>query len=260
MKKLFRIIVIIIFISPLFLPDPGEMDMNLVLAGCTHEHLLGTDALGRDLLSRAVAAGRNSLIIAGTSAFLASSLGFLIGTVSLTSKVLDEVLMRCTDAVKALPAVLLSSLLMVTSGGGVLTLVIVMSAVFMPQCARLVRSEGRKQLASGYFEAAIVSGLIPGIAMIRTVMRHTLPLLKAQIPFIFSSACILESTLSFIGAGVSAETPTLGQMISDGRTVFITHPRLVLIPLGMLIFFTLCFSLQWKKMSIKYEIGDEKSS
>ncbi|MGN0906214.1 MAG: ABC transporter permease [Bullifex sp.] len=259
MKKLLSVILLFVLVLPFFPGDPNEMDLASVLSSPSSEHLLGTDALGRDVLSRLCVGARNSLLIAGSAAILSALIGFLAGTLSLTSKCADEILMRTADAVKALPAVLFASLLMVTSGGGVWTLILVMTAVFTPQCARLVRSEGRKQLASGYFEAAIVTGIRPVKTMLKTVMRHTLPLLRTQLPFIFSAACILEATLSFIGAGVSPEVPTLGQLLSEGRSVFITHPRLVLLPLCILIFFTFCFSLQWKKMSGNSDRSDEKS-
>lgn len=258
-RKFVSIIIIIVLVAPFFLSDPNEMDMSSILSPPGSVHLLGTDSLGRDMLSRLVSGSRNSVVIAGSVTVLSLFLGLLGGTVSLTSKVADEVIMRTMDALRALPAILLASLMMASCKGGLWTLVIVLTTVFVPQCARLVRSEGRKQLASGYHEAAIVTGLRQPWAMIRLVIRHALPLLKAQVPFIFSSACILESTLSFIGAGVSASTPTLGQMISEGRGVFMTHPRIVLLPLALLIFFTLCFSLQWKELHPDRGIIDEKS-
>ena len=140
MRKFISIIIIIVLSAPFFLPDPNEMDMAAILSLPGPEHLLGTDSLGRDMLSRLASGSRNSVVIAGSVTVFSLLLGLLGGTVSLTSKVADEVIMRTMDALRALPAILLASLMMVSLKGGLWTLVIVLTTVFVPQCARLVRS------------------------------------------------------------------------------------------------------------------------
>ncbi len=245
MKKVLIALTLILFlliITPIFLPSPNLMDIDNSLSLPSLEHILGTDSLGRDLFSRCINGARNSFFISFSVALLSTVCGFIIGSLSLFSKILDEVLMRLMDSIKALPAILFASLLIVTVGKSTPLLVLSLSTAFIPQCARLVRSEGKMQLQSEYYLAGLSLGHDEKYYKIIIVFRHTLMMLINQIPFIFSSSVILEATLSFIGAGLDETSPTLGGVIQESRGFLLTRPYMIVFPILLILIFTLTFS------------------
>lgn len=235
-------ILLLLIITPIILPSPNLMDIDNSLSGPSLKHILGTDSLGRDLFSRCINGARNSFFISFSVALLSTICGFIIGSLSLTSKILDEVLMRLMDSIKALPAILFASLLIVTIGKSAILLVLSLSTAFIPQCARLVRSEGKMQLQSEYYLAGLSLGHDERYYKVILVFRHTLMMLINQIPFIFSSSVILEATLSFIGAGLDETSPTLGGVIQESRAFLLTRPYMIVFPIFLILIFTLTFS------------------
>lgn len=241
-------ILIILFVLPLFLQDPNFINIENSLEGFSLNHILGTDQLGRDVLSRCIFGARNSFLISISVSILSVIVGFLIGVLALSSKIVDELLMRLMDSLKAIPALLFASLLSITIGKNPIVLVVAMSTAFIPQCARLVRSEGRNQIESQHYLAGISLGHDEKFYRFIITFRHSKSVLVNQIPFIFSAAIILEATLSFIGAGLSEEIPTLGSVIQDSRDLLMTKPHLIVIPVIIILFFTLSFSLLGEKL------------
>ena len=251
MKRLTTIIILfllILFILPLFLQDPNKVNILESLDSISIKHLLGTDQLGRDVLARCIVGSRNSFLISISVSIFSIIIGFAIGVLSLSSKVVDEILMRLMDSLKAIPAILFASLLSVTVGKNPIVLVIAMSTAFIPQCARLVRSEGKNQIESQHYLAGLSLGHDERFYRFTITFRHSIPVLVNQIPFIFSAAIILEATLSFIGAGLSEEIPTLGSVIQDSRSFLIVKPYLIVLPVVIILFFTLSFSLLGEKL------------
>lgn len=241
-------ILIILFVLPLFLQDPNFINIENSLEGFSLNHILGTDQLGRDVLSRCIFGARNSFLISISVSILSVIVGFLIGVLALSSKIVDELLMRRMDSLKAIPALLFASLLSITIGKNPIVLVVAMSTAFIPQCARLVRSEGRNQIESQHYLAGISLGHDEKFYRFIITFRHSKSVLVNQIPFIFSAAIILEATLSFIGAGLSEEIPTLGSVIQDSRSFLIVKPYLIVLPVVIILFFTLSFSLLGEKL------------
>lgn len=241
-------ILIILFVLPLFLQDPNFINIENSLEGFSLNHILGTDQLGRDVLSRCIFGARNSFLISISVSILSVIVGFLIGVLALSSKIVDELLMRLMDSLKAIPALLFASLLSITIGKNPIVLVVAMSTAFIPQCARLVRSEGRNQIESQHYLAGISLGHDEKFYRFIITFRHSKSVLVNQIPFIFSAAIILEATLSFIGAGLSEEIPTLGSVIQDSRSFLIVKPYLIVLPVVIILFFTLSFSLLGEKL------------
>lgn len=245
------IIFLSLFLLPLFLKDPNLMNIEESLQGFSINHLLGTDQLGRDYLSRCIVGGRNSLLISLAVTLASILIGFLIGALSLASKLVDEILMRLMDALKGIPALLFASLLSVTIGRSPIILALAMSTAFIPQCARLVRSEGKNQIKSLHYLAGLAMGHDERFYRFSITFRHSIPVLVNQIPFIFSSSIILEATLSFIGAGLSEDIPTLGGVIQSSRDLLMTKPHMILCPVIIILFFTLSFSLLGEKLKNK---------
>ncbi len=151
--------------------DPLLIDPLQRLKPPSAEHLLGTDAIGRDLWSRTVHGGRVSLAVGLIVAVLATAAGLLLGLVSGYSRVLDAVLMRVMDGLMSIPAILLAIALMAVAKASLLTVIVAIAVVEMPRIVRLVRSVVLSIREQPYVEAAVVVGSRSG----KVLFRHILP-------------------------------------------------------------------------------------
>jgi len=217
--------------APLFATfDPIEIVPRMRLKAPSPEHLLGTDASGRDVWARVAYGARVSLFIGVTVAFLALVAGTLIGLLSGYIRVLDGVLMRIMDGIMAIPGILLAIALVSIQGANLLTVIVAIFIPEIPRVARLVRSIVLSIREEPYIEAAIGLGTPTRMILFRHILPNTLPALIVQGTYIAASAILIEALLSFIGAGLSPELPTWGNTIAEGRDVFQRAPWIILAP------------------------------
>ncbi len=183
---------------------------------------LGTDALGRDILSRLIGGARTSLVVALTGMLIGGGIGGAIGIVSgYFGGRVDDVIMRFADATLAFPIILFALLLSISMGSGLLSVVIAISIVLWARFARVVRSDVLIIRDMDYVKMAKISGA----SSLRILWRHILPnvmntlavLTGLQVGWVI----ILEATLSFLGAGISPPTPAWGSMTAEGREYLI---------------------------------------
>jgi len=189
------------------------------LEGGDARFLLGTDNLGRDILSRIIVGARASFIVAISALTFGSALGSIIGLASgYFGGKLDTFIMRAADGMMAFPLVLAALLLVAVIGPGVHTVVIATSLVLWARFARLIRSEVLSVRERDFVKLARIAGAshmrIMFIHILPNVLNSVVVLLTLQLGFVI----IVEATLSFLGAGVPPPTPTWGQMVSAGRT------------------------------------------
>ena len=189
------------------------------LEGGDARFLLGTDNLGRDILSRIIVGARASFIVAISALTLGSALGSVIGLASgYFGGKLDTFIMRTADGMMAFPLVLAALLLVAVIGPGVHTVVIATSLVLWARFARLIRSEVLSVRERDFVKLARIAGAsslrIMFIHILPNVLNSVVVLLTLQLGFVI----IVEATLSFLGAGVPPPTPTWGQMVAAGRT------------------------------------------
>jgi peptide/nickel transport system permease protein len=210
--------------------DPIEIVPRLRLKAPSAEHLLGTDASGRDVWARVAYGARVSLFIGATVALLALVAGALIGLVSGYVRVLDGVLMRIMDGIMAIPGILLAIALVSLQGASLVTVIVAIFIPEIPRVARLVRSIVLSIREEPYVEAAIGLGTPTRVILFRHILPNTFPALIVQGTYIAASAILLEALLSFIGAGLSPEIPTWGNTIAEGRDVFQRAPWIILAP------------------------------
>jgi peptide/nickel transport system permease protein len=181
-------------------------------------HLLGTDRLGRDVLSRIIVGALPSFNVALAALIFGSVLGSFIGMVSgyLGGRV-DAIIMRFADGTMAFPLILAALLLAAVIGPGGRTVVIAACIVLWARFARLIRSEVLSVKQRDFVKLALVAGASKWRIMIAhilpNVLNSVMVLLTLQLGFVI----ILEATLSFLGAGIPPPTPTWGQMVADGR-------------------------------------------
>lgn len=211
-------------------PRKGDLRARMVppvwLEGGSAEHLLGTDHLGRDIFSRIVYGARISLVVAAVTLGLGGTTGTVLGLLAgWYGKWIDEIIMRIVDIALAIPLVLVALVMVVAVGqafpselGGQTGLIIlVLAGFFWVRFARLVRGEVLQLKTLDYVALAKVAGAsIPRILFIHIfpgVINTLIVLATLQVGFVI----LVESTLSFLGAGVPPPTPAWGSMVAEGR-------------------------------------------
>ena len=223
------LIILVSILAPLLAPhDPVLLAPSQRLKPASAQFLLGTDAYGRDLLSRVIYGGRISLLIGLGAAVFSIGVGLVIGLISGFFKWVDAVMMRIMDGLMAMPSILLAIAVVSLSGASVWTVLIAITIPEVPRVARLVRSVVLSAREEPYVEAAIsVGSSLPKI-MWRHLMPNTIAPLIVQGTYVCASAILTEAILSFLGAGGSPETPTRGHIKAAGRANFKIKPSLIL--------------------------------
>ena len=236
-------VVVLVFIASALAPvlapyDPYALDVLVMLEGPSDAHLLGTDELGRDILSRVIQASRISIVVGLVAVSIGAFGGTLIGILAAWfGGSIDAVLMRFMDIVFCFPAILLAVILMANLGTSVLNAMLAIGIIFIPGFARLTRAVAQSVQRQPFLEAAICLG-VPGR---RIVLREILPnvmgpvLVEAAVAF--SYAVLLESALSFLGLGAQPPEPSWGNMINTGRGFIDQAPWISLAP-GTALFLT----------------------
>src|SRR6201992_4365700 len=222
-------------LAPLIAPhDPLSLAPALRLKPASAQFLLGTDAFGRDVLSRILYGGRVSLAIGLGAAIFSIVIGLVIGLVSGFFKWVDAAMMRIMDGLMAMPSILLAIAGISLSGATVSTVLVAITIPEIPRVARLVRSVVLTAREEPYVEAAIsVGSNLPKI-MWRHMMANTIAPLVVRGHYVCASAILTEAILSFLGTGISPETPTWGNIMAEGRSFFQVKPSLIFWP-GLLL-------------------------
>jgi peptide/nickel transport system permease protein len=229
------LVVAIAVLAPWIAPhDPLQLAPSLRLRPSSAQFLLGTDAYGRDVLSRIIYGGRVSLLIGLGAAVFSIAIGLVIGLVSGFFKWIDAVMMRVMDGLMAIPSILLAIAVVSLSGATVGTVLVAITIPEIPRVARLVRSVVLSAREEPYVEAAISLGSSLPKIMWRHLMPNTVAPLIVQGTYVAASAILTEAILSFLGAGISPETPTWGNIMAEGRSYFQIKPSLIFWP-GLLL-------------------------
>lgn len=201
------------------------------------EHFLGTDHLGRDILSRIIIGSRFSLLIGSTTIIFSIIFGILIGIYSAYYTWADNLIMRIMDALMAFPAILLAIVLMAALGPSLVNIIIALSVVFTPRIARVVRSQALVIKRTEFIEAGHALGLSSPRIIFRHILPNCLSPVIVQGTFLFAQAVLNEAALSFLGAGIPPEIPSWGLMLSEARPYLIQAPWIAIFP-GLAIMFT----------------------
>ena len=216
-----------------------EQDTLNILAFPGVEHFLGTDRLGRDLLSRMIYGARVSLFVGVFSTLIALVIGTVYGTISAyVGGKTDNLMMRVVDVVFALPDLLMIILITVLMGRGVTGVFIALTMVSWVTIARLVRGEVLRIKEYPFILAAKALGASHFRIMLREIFPNILGILVVTLSFRIPLAILAESTLSFIGLGIAPPASSWGTLASDGWTAIKFYPHLILFP-SLAIFFTI---------------------
>ena len=228
---LLALIAIAVF-APLIAPhDPNAIDPSRILAPPDLAHPFGSDALGRDVLSRVIFAYRVSLGVAVGSTLLAFLFGVPLGTYAgYHGGWVDTLIMRPIDMVLALPALLLAVALIAIIGPGSDVALLAIAVIYLPILARVVRSSTLVVASQTYIEAARARGTPSRRIIARHVLPNAIGPAIVQATILMGFALQIEAALSFLGLGAQPPTSSLGVMLADGRDVLTQAPWVEIFP------------------------------
>jgi peptide/nickel transport system permease protein len=212
--------------------------------GGSAKYLLGTDQLGRDMVSRLVFGARVSLAVAAAALLAGGGIGLAVGIVSgyIGGRV-DSLLMRVVDATLTFPTILIALLLAVSLGQGLRTMIVAIAVILWARFARVVRGEVLTVKARDFVALARVHGCshlrIMAVHILPNVLNTFMVLLSLHIGFVI----LVEASLSFLGAGNPPPTPSWGQMVSDGRTHIASAWWVSFLPGSAILLVVLAFNL-----------------
>jgi peptide/nickel transport system permease protein len=220
------------------------MDGSAKLSPPSAAHLLGTDNLGRDILSRVLNGAGTSFLIALCVVAIGCAAGILIGSLcGYYGGAADAVLTRVCDAITAFPSVLLALVIVSIIGRGTYNIILALGILFIPSFARIVRGEFARCRELNYIKSARLMGVSDARIMFRHILPNTLPVLLPAVAIGFNNAVLSEASMSFLGIGVSLSQPSLGTMLNDSQTYFQSAPWYALSAGGAITLLILGFSL-----------------
>ncbi|HEX9975833.1 MAG TPA: ABC transporter permease [Dehalococcoidales bacterium] len=220
------ILVLIAIFAPLLAPyEPTEGNMlerfapPAFMEGGSMKHLLGTDKLGRDVLSRLIYGGRVSLSVSLLVIFITATIGTILGiTAGYLGGRIEGFIMRITDVALAFPGLLIAMLLAVSVGPGFFTVVFALSILGWAGYSRMIRGEALRLRDSDF----VAQSRIIGSSSLRIMIKHIFPNVVNSLIVIMTLAVgmmiLAEAALSYLGIGIPAPNPSWGSMVADGRT------------------------------------------
>lgn len=218
--------------------DPIQQDVGPVLAAPSLSHILGTDQVGRDVFSRIIMATPNDVAVGLAVVGVALLVGILIGSIAaFKGGLFDELLMRFTDVIFALPGLVIAMVIAVALGPGVTNMMIALIIVWWPPYARLARGEALKVSHESYIEASRLSGM----GTWRIIIEHVIPNISLTLlvyaTLDIGTVLLVYAGLSYLGLSVRPPSPDWGEMVSGYEDYFILAPWLPIIP-GFIIALT----------------------
>ncbi len=242
------LIIIIILLSAVFAPylathDPLEYAVKDRLKGPSSEHVLGTDAFGRDIFSRIIYGSRISMTIAISVLVLCGAVGTFLGLMAGYYKSLEGIIMRIMDALMAFPSVLLALVVLAVLGSGIQNIVLALSISYLPRVTRTIRSTVLSVKEFEHVEAARAMGASDA----RIIFMYILPLcvspLIIRLTLTMALTILSEASLTFLGVGLSPEIPSWGNILSEGRPFITTSPHLIIFPGLAIVVTVLAFNM-----------------
>ncbi len=207
-------------------------------------HLFGTDNFGRDIFSRVMKGMGTTIVISALVVLFSSGIGVLLGALTgYFGGLLDEAVMRVTDAVNGFPSILLALVMISLLGSGRQNLILSLGIVFVPSYVRIVRSEYLRLRDADYIGRARLMGVGKARVLFVHILPNVLPVLWVSLMIGFNNAILAESGMSYLGIGVLPPEASLGNMLSDAQGYLQSAPWYALAPGLSIVWLVLGFSL-----------------
>jgi peptide/nickel transport system permease protein len=223
-------------LSLVWTPYPyAEIDIPKKLQGPSAQHWLGTDSLGRDIVSQLLVGSQNSIVVGVIAVGIGLGVGVLLGCVAAArGGWLDELIMRASDFTFAFPALLTAIMLTAIYGPGLVMSIVAIGIFNVPVFARITRGSAQAVWAREFVLAARAAGKGPGRITLDHVLPNIASLLIVQATISFATAILAEAALSYLGLGTQPPQPSWGRMLNEAQTQMFQAPLLALWP-GMAI-------------------------
>lgn len=238
-------LIVVAAFAPLIAPyDPYEQDLNSRLAQPSKSHLLGADELGRDMLSRIIYGARISLMVGIVAVTIAGTIGMILGLIAgYFGGWINTVIMRFTDALLAIPPIVLMLAIAAMLGGGIFNVLVALGVSMMPTYCRLMCSQVASLKENEYITAARSMGARNWRIMLHHLLPNAFPPLFVLLSINLGTAIMMEATLSFLGIGIKPPIATWGAMVSVGYQYLLGNPLMSFAPGFAIMLVVLAFNM-----------------
>jgi ABC-type dipeptide/oligopeptide/nickel transport system permease subunit len=241
---LLAIVVAVALLGPFVAPHAPDEPVGIPLTGPAADAPLGTDFLGRDVLSRVLWGGRSALALAGLATLLAYLAGIAIGLAAGFSRSwLDGLLMRSVDVLIAFPALLFLLVLATGAGASTTALVLGVALVQAPPVARIVRTATLEQSVKGFVEAAVARGEHTVAILRREILPNIAAPIAADVGLRFTYSLILIASVNFLGLGLQPPAADWALIVSENRNALELQPYVILVPALLIALLTIGVNL-----------------
>ena len=239
------ITVLCAILAPIIAPyDPNKTDIMNMLAPPSAEHWLGTDEVGRDLLSRLIYGSQISLLVGVVAVSIAGIFGMGLGLLAgYFEGWVNNVIMRGIDTLLSFPPLILMLAIASILGSGVINVLIALGIGMLPTYARLMAAQVTTLRESDYILAEHSLGAGNGRIMLRHLLPNAFPPLLVLITVNLGTAIMMEASLSFLGVGIIPPTPTWGAMVSSGQRFLLDNPLMSFLPGAAILLVVLAFNM-----------------
>jgi peptide/nickel transport system permease protein len=211
--------------------DPYQQNLDNILSKPNSKHLLGTDTLGRDTLSRIIYGSRTSLMVGVVAIFIAAALGMLLGLMAgYFGGITNMLIMRFIDALMTFPMILLALTIAAILGGGLQNIILALGVSLIPPYTRLMCAQALSIKQNDYVMAGHAMGAKHSRIMLRHVAPNCFPPLIVLMTMMMGSAILAEAGLSFLGIGITPPGAAWGAMVSEGYRYLLSNPVLSFAP------------------------------
>ena len=237
--------VILSLLAPVISPyDPNQMALLSKLKGPSSAHWLGTDYLGRDVLSRLIYGGRVSLAVSLLAGAFAAVIGIALGLVAgYFGGVIGKVIMGATDVVLSIPGLVFTMVIAAIMGKSVMSMTIAIGIGMIPTYIRMMNGLVLSLRENDYIVAAKLQGEKERAILVRHLLPNTFPSLIVLFTINLGNAIMTESSLSYLGIGISPPTATWGNMVYDAYAYLLKAPQLAIIPGVCIIVLIIAFNV-----------------
>lgn len=249
------VITVIALLAPVIAPyNPDALNILARFQGPSAQHLLGTDSLGRDLLSRLIYGARLSLLGPFLIIVLATISGTFLAIVSAwIGGLFDNVVSRILDILFAFPGLILAVLAVALFGAGLIAPVIALSIAYLPYIARVLRSGAMRERALPYIDACYAEGLPTRTIAIRHLLPNIMPLVLVQATLSFGYALVDLAAISYLGLGVQPPASEWGLMVANGQSSILSgHPQESLLAGLMIVLTVVAFNLLGDRLAVYF--------